>query len=132
MHKPRLLDQIAIELGDRYAFASRFARGRRPFQPAHVEPQWARDRSAAIKHIRLEVALDFERKRIAGTAAHRLARGSTATTAVWPSPAIKAPSKSGPRELAPAGDKLLVMFRSCGLSFYRRKHSDGWHPRSDG
>jgi aminopeptidase N len=73
MHKPRLLDQIALELGDRHAFASRFARGRRPFQPAHVEPQWARDRAAAINHIRLEVALDFERKRIAGTAAHRLA-----------------------------------------------------------
>jgi aminopeptidase N len=73
MHKPRLLDQIAIELGDRYAFVVRQARGRRPFQPAHVEPQWARDRAAAISHIRLEVALDFEHERIAGTAAHHMA-----------------------------------------------------------
>lgn len=73
MQKPRMLDQIALELGDRFAFSSRLARGRRPFQPAHVEPQWARDRAAAIRHIRLEVALDFERKSIAGTATHRIA-----------------------------------------------------------
>ncbi|HUY29223.1 MAG TPA: M1 family aminopeptidase [Candidatus Binataceae bacterium] len=73
MHKPRFLDQVALELGDRHAFTGRFARGRRPFQPAHVEPKWPRDRAAEIKHIKLEVALDFERKRISGTATHRVA-----------------------------------------------------------
>src|SRR5712692_755291 len=73
MHKPRFLDQMAIDLGDRDAFTSAFARGRRAFQPEHVEPKWARDRSADIKHIKLEVALDFEAKTISGTATHRLA-----------------------------------------------------------
>ena len=60
MHKPRFLDQLAIDLGDREAFTSAFARGRRAFQPEHVEPKWARDRAANISHIKLEVALDFE------------------------------------------------------------------------
>ena len=73
MHKPRFLDQMALDLGDQYAFTGRFARGRRPFQPAHVEPNWPRDRSAEIKHIKIELALDFERRRIAGTATHRIA-----------------------------------------------------------
>jgi aminopeptidase N len=73
MHKPRYLDEVAEQLGDRYAFSSRFANGRKPFQPAHVEPQWPRDRAADIRHIKLEVELDFERKRITGTATHRLA-----------------------------------------------------------
>src|SRR5260370_13889253 len=72
MHKPRFLDQLAIDLGDRDAFNSAFARGRRAFQPDHVEPKWARDRSANIKHIKLEVALDFDAKRISGTARHRI------------------------------------------------------------
>src|SRR5713101_2859926 len=72
MHKPRFLDQLAIDLGDRDAFTAALARGRRAFQPDHVEPKWARDRSANIKHIKLEVALDFEAKKIAGTATHRL------------------------------------------------------------
>ncbi len=72
MLRPRFIDQMALELGDHDAFAS-FARGRRAFQPEHVEPKWPRDRVADIKHVRLEVALDFERKEIAGTASHRLA-----------------------------------------------------------
>ncbi len=72
MHKPRFLDQLAIELGDRDAFSAAFARGRRAFQPEHVEPKWARDRSANIKHIKLEIALDFDAKTISGTATHRL------------------------------------------------------------
>src|SRR5258708_14881846 len=72
MHKPRFLDQMAIDLGDSDAFTSTFARGRRAFQPEHVEPKWARDRSANIKHIKLEVALDFGAKRISGTATHRI------------------------------------------------------------
>src|SRR5438128_591465 len=72
MQKPRLFDQIAAEIGDRDAFTIAFARGRRAFQPDHVEQKWARDRAANIKHIKLEVALDFEDKRITGTATHRL------------------------------------------------------------
>src|SRR5215469_17927016 len=71
MLRPRFIDQMAMELGDRYAFTS-LARGRRAFQPEHVEPKWPRDRVADIKHVRLEVALDFERKEIAGTAMHRM------------------------------------------------------------
>ncbi len=73
MHKPRFLDEVAEQIGDRLAFSGRFQNGRRPFQPAHVEPQWPRDRVADILHVRLEVALDFEKKRISGTATHRLA-----------------------------------------------------------
>jgi aminopeptidase N len=73
MHKPRFLDQVATELGDRHAFSARLARERRPFQPEHVEPQYPRDRRADTRHIRLEVVLDFEHKRITGTATHRLA-----------------------------------------------------------
>jgi len=72
MHKPRYLDQLAAELGDLNAFTSRLA-GRRPFQPEHVEPRWARDRQADIRHIRLELTLDFDRCAITGTATHRLA-----------------------------------------------------------
>src|SRR5258705_375713 len=72
MHKPRFLDQLAIDLGDRDAFTAAFARGRRAFQPDHIEPKWARDRSANIRHIKLEVALDFDAKTISGTATHRL------------------------------------------------------------
>jgi len=72
MHKPRFLDQLAMELGDRDAFSVGFARGRRAFQPQHVEPKWARDRDANIKHIKLEVRLDFDAKKITGTATHRL------------------------------------------------------------
>ena len=72
MHKPRFLDQLAMELGDRDAFSVAFARGRRAFQPQHVEAKWARDRAANIKHIKLEVTLDFDAKKITGTATHRL------------------------------------------------------------
>ena len=72
MHKPRFFDQLAMELGDDEAFTVAFARGRRAFQPQHVEAKWARDRDANIKHIKLEVALDFDAKKIAGTATHRL------------------------------------------------------------
>ena len=72
MHKPRFLDQLARELGDADAFTIVSARGRRAFQPEHVEAKWARDRAANISHIKLEVALDFEAKKISGTATHRL------------------------------------------------------------
>jgi aminopeptidase N len=72
MRKPRYLDQLAREIGDEYAFTSRLQQ-RRAFQPAHVEPRWARDRAVDIKHIKLEVALDFDAKSIAGVATHRLA-----------------------------------------------------------
>ncbi|HEY6417483.1 MAG TPA: DUF3458 domain-containing protein [Candidatus Binataceae bacterium] len=73
MQKPRFLDQLAAEIGDRNAFTSQLARDRRAFQPAYVEPQWARDRIADIRHIKLDVTLDFAAKSIAGTATHRLA-----------------------------------------------------------
>src|SRR5271170_6394930 len=72
MHKPRFLDQFAMDLGDREAFTVAFARGRRAFQPQHVEAKWARDRTANISHIKLEVALDFDAKKISGSATHRL------------------------------------------------------------
>ncbi len=72
MHKPRFLDQLAMELGDSDAFSVGFARGRRAFQPQYVEAKWARDRAAYIKHIKLEVTLDFDAKKITGTATHRL------------------------------------------------------------
>src|SRR5580698_4066589 len=49
MHKPRFLDQFAMDLGDREAFTVAFARGRRAFQPQH-----------------------FDAKKISGTATHRL------------------------------------------------------------
>ncbi len=61
-----------MELGDRCAFTARVARGRRPFQPEHVEPKWARDRVFDVGHIRLEVALDFAARALSGTATHRL------------------------------------------------------------
>ena len=61
-----------MELGDGEAFTVAFARGRRAFQPQHVEPKWPRDRAVDINHIKLEVALDFDAKRISGTATHRL------------------------------------------------------------
>ena len=72
MHKPRFFDQMALELGDRFAFESRFADGRRQFQPEHVEPKWPRDRVADIRHIKIEIALDFDSKSISGTATHRV------------------------------------------------------------
>ena len=72
MHKPRFLDQFAMDLGDREAFTVAFARGRRAFQPQHVEAKWARDRAANINHIKLEVTLDFDAKKISGIATHWL------------------------------------------------------------
>src|ERR1700693_4758700 len=75
MHKPRFFDCLAManDLGDDWAFNS-FANGiRRPFQPDYVEPKWPRDRVVDIKHIKLQVALDFKARRIAGTATHPLA-----------------------------------------------------------
>src|SRR5688572_568015 len=44
------------------------AKGPRPFALPGYEPKYARDRVAKVKHIRLDVALDFERKRIDGAA----------------------------------------------------------------
>ncbi|MGH7905597.1 MAG: M1 family aminopeptidase, partial [Candidatus Binataceae bacterium] len=63
---------MASELGDRFAFSTHAA-ARRNFQPEHVEPRWPRDRVADIRHIRLEIALDFERRSISGVVTHRLA-----------------------------------------------------------
>ena len=75
MHKPRSFDVLAIadRLHDE-SISGAFANGvRRPFQPDYVEPKWPRDRVVDIKHIKLEVALDFAARRIAGTATHTLA-----------------------------------------------------------
>jgi aminopeptidase N len=73
MHKPRLFDLLALEFPANDALGA-FANGaRRPFQPDHVEPKWPRDRVVDIKHIKLQVALDFKEHRISGTATHRLA-----------------------------------------------------------
>jgi aminopeptidase N len=49
------------------------ARGPRPFALPGAEPRYARDRVARVKHVRLDVALDFERRRIDGTATTTLA-----------------------------------------------------------
>lgn len=49
------------------------ARGPRPFALPGTEPRWARDRVVKVLHIKLEVALDFERRRIEGTATHTVA-----------------------------------------------------------
>jgi aminopeptidase N len=73
MHKPRFLDWIAGALGDLGAFSPRADGEAQPFQAAHVEPRWARDRVADVKHIRLEIKLDFAAREISGTASHRLA-----------------------------------------------------------
>src|SRR5437660_1278316 len=75
MHKPRFFDLLAIadDLRDGSYFSS-FTNGiRRPFQPDYVEPKWPRDRVVDIKHIKLQVALDFKARRISGTATHTLA-----------------------------------------------------------
>ena len=61
------------ELADESAFSS-FTNGiRRPFQPDYVEPKWPRDRVVDVKHIKLQVALDFKTRRIIGTATHTVA-----------------------------------------------------------
>ena len=75
MHKPRFFDEMDAEsaLLDRCAFSAHLAGERRPFQPDYVEPKWPRDRVVDIKHIRLDVTLDFKERRISGTATHRLA-----------------------------------------------------------
>jgi aminopeptidase N len=46
------------------------ARGPRPFALPGAEPRYARDRTIRLRHTRLEVALDFERRRIEGAAIH--------------------------------------------------------------
>ena len=75
MHKPRVFDLVATGTGfdDQWFFNWSAAGERRPFQPDYIEPKWPRDRVVDIKHIRLQVALDFEKRRISGTATHTLA-----------------------------------------------------------
>ncbi len=43
---------------------------KRPFPLPGTDRKWSRDRKVDVRHIRLEVALDFRRKSIAGTATH--------------------------------------------------------------
>src|SRR5580700_3409541 len=75
MHKPRSFDVLAIADGlhDESIFNSLTNGIRRPFQPDYIEPKWPRDRVVDIEHIKLQVALDFKSRRIAGTATHTLA-----------------------------------------------------------
>jgi aminopeptidase N len=73
MRKPNFMDQIADELGDRYAFCSRDTQAPGQFQPAGVQEQWTRDRSVDVQHIKLDVRLDFARRSISGIATHRIA-----------------------------------------------------------
>src|SRR5208282_3013567 len=75
MHKPRFFDRLAManDLVDESAFSSFINGVRRPFQPDYVEPKWPRDRVVDIKHIKLQVALDFKARRITGAATHTLA-----------------------------------------------------------
>ncbi len=75
MHKPRSFDCLAManDLADESSF-NFFVNGiRRPFQPDYVEPKWPRDRVVDVKHIKLQVTLDFKARRIAGTATHTVA-----------------------------------------------------------
>jgi aminopeptidase N len=46
------------------------ARGPRPFALPGAEPRYARDRTIKVRHMRIEVALDFEKKRIDGAVTH--------------------------------------------------------------
>ena len=73
MRKPNFMDQIADELGDRYAFRSRDTSAPGQFQPAGVQEQWTRDRSVDVQHIKLDVRLDFSNLTISGIATHRIA-----------------------------------------------------------
>ena len=71
MHKPRSFDVLALA---GHSNLEAYANGvRRPFQPDYVEPKWPRDRVVDVKHIKLEVALDFQARRIGGTATHTIA-----------------------------------------------------------
>jgi aminopeptidase N len=73
MHKPRVFDFVATGTGfDEQWFFNWAAGERRPFQPDYIEPKWPRDRVVDIKHIKLQVTLDFEKRRISGTATHTL------------------------------------------------------------
>ena len=75
MHKPRFFDCFAManDFADESAFGAFINGIRRPFQPDYVEPKWPRDRVVDIKHIKLQVGLDFKTRRIIGTATHTLA-----------------------------------------------------------
>jgi aminopeptidase N len=64
---------MAGALDELEVFAGRDNGEAKPFQPAHVEPRWPRDRVVDVMHIRLEVALDFAAREISGNATHRLA-----------------------------------------------------------
>jgi aminopeptidase N len=48
-------------------------RGPRPFALPGSEPRYARDRTIKVRHTRLEVVLDFDKKRIDGAAQHTFA-----------------------------------------------------------
>jgi len=44
---------------------------KRPFPLPGTRELWSRDRKADVRHTRLEIALDFRRRRVSGTATHR-------------------------------------------------------------
>ncbi len=47
--------------------------GDRVFAPAETAEQWARERTFALQHMRLDIAVDAEARTVSGTATHRLA-----------------------------------------------------------
>ncbi len=72
MRKPKYFDWLADFLGDSHAFFVTSQSEPLPFQPSYVEPRWPRDRIVDVKHIRLDVRLDFSERTISGTATHHL------------------------------------------------------------
>jgi len=58
--------------GEERIVASR-ARERRPFQRGDVPPRYARDRTADVRHIRLDLSFDFEAKKLMGRCTTTLA-----------------------------------------------------------
>ena len=47
--------------------------GDRTFVPPETSEQWARERTFALQHLRLDLVVDDEAKKVSGTATHRLA-----------------------------------------------------------
>ncbi len=54
------------------AYLARAAQGHNTFPLPGDEPHWARDRVCDVQHIKLELALDIQNKRISGTATHTI------------------------------------------------------------
>lgn len=60
--------------GESSTFAtSRLLAKRRPFMRKGTEPKWCRDRFVDVRHIKIEIAPDFDGKSIEGTVTHTIA-----------------------------------------------------------